>query len=228
MITIVIPTLNAAESLPHCLRNLANMGSGKTNPVIISDGGSKDATTEIAGSAGALVIESEAGRGRQLHQGALNVTSDWILFLHSDTRLSSDAQNAIEHFIKNPQNKFQAGYFQFLLDDDSHEARTLERQVAWRCKTFALPYGDQGLLISRDFYTQLGGYKNIALMEDVDLIWRIEKIYGKQALVLLDASATTSAEKFRRDGYFKRSARNLFCLFLFWIKVPPHLIVKLY
>ncbi|MEP2943336.1 MAG: TIGR04283 family arsenosugar biosynthesis glycosyltransferase [Hyphomicrobiales bacterium] len=228
MITIVIPTLNAAESLPHCLSCLEKMEQDKIACIIICDGGSKDATKNKAKANGAKVIETAPGRGQQLHQGALEAKTEWILFLHADTHLSSRAGKVIDRFITNPENKFRAGYFRFKLDDESNEARKLERQVAWRCEKFALPYGDQALLINRDFYNQLGGYKNIALMEDVDLIWRIEKLYGKQALVLLDADATTSAQKFQRDGYFKRSGRNLFCLFLFWIKVPPHLIVKLY
>lgn len=228
MITIVIPTLNAAESLPHCLACLKKMKQDENASVIVCDGGSKDATKNKAKANGATVIETAPGRGQQLHQGALAATTEWILFLHADTHISSDAHKVIDDFITNPDNKFRAGYFRFKLDDMSNEARKLERQVAWRCDKFALPYGDQALLINRDFYNQLGGYRDIPLMEDVDLIWKIEKLYGKQALVVLDADATTSAQKFQRDGYFKRSARNLFCLFLFWIKVPPHLIVKLY
>lgn len=228
MITIVIPTLNAAESLPRCLSSL-KIGTGIENRrIIISDGGSKDQTKDIAKAAGATVIEGPRGRGQQLAHGATVASTNWLLFLHADTYLSNNAAQAIDHFTQDPRNMLRAGYFQFELDDDSQEARKLEKHVARRCKKFALPYGDQGLLISRDFYNQIGGYKDIAIMEDVDFVWRIEKLFGKQALVMLDARATTSASKFQRNGYFIRSARNLFCLFLFWIKVPPRLIVKVY
>lgn len=223
MITIVIPTLNAAESLTQCLTS--HSSAWRT---IICDGGSTDKTREIAQSHGALVVESAKGRGRQLHTGAKAATTDWLLFLHADTRLSANAARVIDHFIKNPENEHKAGYFRFLLDDKGEKARIWEKRVAWRCQKLALPYGDQGLLISREFYNQLGGYKNMPLMEDVDFIGRIKKQSGKKALVLLAADATTSAEKFQRDGYYKRSMRNLFCLLLFWVKVPPHLIAKLY
>lgn len=228
MVTIVIPTLNAAESLPRCLSSLRIGTEIKNGRIIISDGGSKDQTKDIAKAAGATVIEGPRGRGQQLAHGASVASTNWLLFLHADTYLSNDAAQAIGHFTQDPRNMLRAGYFQFALDDHSEKARKLERQVAWRCKKFALPYGDQGLLISRDFYNQIGGYKHIAIMEDVDLVWRIEKLFGKQALVMLDACAITSAWKFQRDGYFKRSVRNLFCLFLFRIKVPPRLIVKFY
>lgn len=223
MITIVIPTLNAAESLGPSLKRL-----NKDWPIIVSDGGSNDETKKIAAKQGAHVVECERGRGRQLHHGALHVTSEWIMFLHADTQLSPSAKKAMQQFIKAPDNKERVGYFRFKLDDDSEAAAKLERRVLWRCKTFALPYGDQGLLIHRTFYNRLGGYKDMALMEDVDLIWRIERQYGKRAIVLLEADATTSARRFKRDGYFKRSSLNLFCLLLFWIKVPPSLIAKLY
>lgn len=224
ILTIVIPILNAAESLKAALSTL----SQNKWRVIVADGGSLDDTLKIARNGGACVIESPRGRGAQLHAGAQAATSEWLLFLHADTHLSDNAAEVIDRFIADPGNRERAGYFRFVLDVESTKAQRLERRVAWRCKKFALPYGDQGFLISRHFYNRLGGYKNIPLMEDVDLVWRIERLFGRKSLVLLDADARTSAEKFQHEGYFRRSARNLFCLFLFWIKVPPRLIVKVY
>jgi len=224
ILTIVIPTLNAAESLKTTLNALRPNGWD----VIVADGGSGDETLKVARNGGARVIESPRGRGAQLHAGAEAAISEWLLFLHADTHLSDNAAEVIDRFIADPDNRERAGYFRFALDVESANAQRLERRVAWRCKQFALPYGDQGFLISRHFYNRLGGYQNIPLMEDVDLVWRVERLFGRKSLVLLEADARTSAKKFQRDGYFKRSARNLFCLFLFWIKVPPRLIVKVY
>ena len=227
-LSIIIPTLNAASELPHFL----DMCRTKIYPLeaefIIADGDSDDGTVKEAKQFGAVGISASRGRGNQLRKAADKATNEWLLFLHIDSELPDTFAMIFENFIGNDANRQRAGYFRFKLDDDGDKARQLEKKVAWRCRTFALPYGDQGLLIHRNFYETLGGFKAIPLMEDVDLIWRIEKRAGKQAIVELPASVTTSAAKFRRDGYFKRSARNLFCLFLFWIKVPPHLIAKLY
>ena len=112
----------------------------------------------------------------------------------------------------------------FALDDSSDQARRLERLVAWRCRRMALPYGDQGLLISRALYDQVGGFRPLPLMEDVDLVRRL----GRARLRGLEVAAVTSAEKWRRDGWRRRSARNLACLSLWYLGVPPKVIAKVY
>ena len=96
--------------------------------------------------------------------------------------------------------------------------------MAWRCRRFALPYGDQGLLISRALLTEIGGIRDLPLMEDVDLVRRL----GRARLVGLEAAAVTSAERWRRDGWRRRSLRNLLCLTLFYLRVPPRLIARIY
>ena len=96
--------------------------------------------------------------------------------------------------------------------------------VAWRCQQFALPYGDQGLLIHRNLLVQAGGMRPLPLMEDVDLIGRL----GRGRLFALDVAAITSAAKWERDGWLIRSARNVICLGLYRLGMPPNLILKLY
>ena len=118
----------------------------------------------------------------------------------------------------------QAGWFRLALDCDDPRARRLERTVAWRSRVLALPYGDQGLLIHRDLLAAAGGMRDLPLMEDVDLIRRL----GRRRLRALDAVALTSAEKWQRDGWYRRSFRNLGCLALWFVGVPPRLIVRIY
>jgi hypothetical protein len=100
----------------------------------------------------------------------------------------------------------------------------MERIVSWRSRALGLPYGDQGLVIHRDFYNALGGFQALPLMEDVDLVRRI----GKRRLHVLDATATTSAKRYQRTGYTRRAALNLLCLSLYFLRVPPRLIARLY
>jgi rSAM/selenodomain-associated transferase 2 len=216
----LIPTLNAAATLPATLAALR----GSVGEIIISDGGSTDGTPDIAREHGALVIPAARGRGVQLRAAAEAATQPWLLALHADTKPGPGWQAAIADFIARPAVAAEAGYFRFTLNDPAPEARRLEAMVAWRCRWLGLPYGDQGLLIGRDFYRALGGYEAIPLMEDVALIRRI----GRKRLVALPADFITSAEKWQRDGWYARSARNLFCLSLWFAGVAPERIAAFY
>ena len=217
MLSVVIPALDAAATLPGCLQAL-----GSVPDLVVVDGGSRDATREIARAAGARVVVSPRGRGVQLVAGAEAARGEWLLFLHADTRLELDWRRAVKgHFDERPES---AGAFRFRLDDCAWQARVIERGVALRVQLWALPYGDQGLLISRRLYDQLGGYRPLPLMEDVDLVRRI----GRRRLAVLPAAAITSADKWRRDGWGRRSARNLACLALHRMGMSPEKVARLY
>lgn len=222
MLSFIIPTLNDGHRLGPTLERITLYEAPKE--IIISDGGSDDQTFSLTAKAGGKFYMSPMGRGPQLVAGANAAVGDWLLFLHADTRLGPGWMTAINRFIDNPNNRFRVGYFTFALDDPSPRARMVERLVHWRCKTFSLPYGDQGLLISRALYDKLGGFKPIPLMEDVDLVRRIQN----HRLEMLPALAITSADRYRKDGYFLRPLRNLFCLLLFFVGVSPQVIADIY
>ena len=133
-------------------------------------------------------------------------------------------ETAVRAFIAAPDAAGRAGYFAFALDDPSSAARRLERIVRWRCSLLALPYGDQGLLISRRLYDAVGGFATIPLMEDVDLVRRL----GRRRLATIPVPLHSSARRYREEGYFRRPLRNLFCLSLYFAGVPPRHIARLY
>ena len=221
MLSIVIPTLNEAARLPATLAALAG---GPETEIVVSDGGSQDGTGTLAQEAGATIVSGNRGRGAQLAAGAGAATGDWLLFLHADTRLGAGWRAAADAFIADPGNRQRAGYGRFRLDDPHPRARTLEARVAWRCRRFGLPFGDQGLLIERAFYRSLGGYRPIPLFEDVDLVRRI----GRSRLVPLDIDAVTAADRYLRAGYRRRSMANLALLSLYFLGVSPALLARLY
>lgn len=222
VLSVVIPTLNAAATLPATLAALGPWGPGLD--VVVADGGSTDGTDALARQAGARVVMAPRGRGPQLVAGAEAASGGWLLFLHADTRLDPAWADAVRVFIGDPANRDRAAWFRFAVDDADPRARRLERAVAWRCRTLGLPYGDQGLLLHRDLYRAIGGFRPLPLMEDVDIVRRI----GRSRLVGLDIAAVTCAAKWHREGWTRRSARNLFCLSLWFLGVPPRLIAKVY
>jgi rSAM/selenodomain-associated transferase 2 len=228
MISVVIPTLNADDGLAACLTALVPAAvEGMVREVIVVDGGSSDRTLKIVEQSGAELVHSPAGRGEQLSAGAARARSPRLLFLHADTVLETGWEREVAALIErvdSGRRQPTAAAFRFALDDDGVLPRMIEAGVAVRCMLFRLPYGDQGLLIPRQLYQQVGGYGRLPLMEDVDIVRRI----GRRRMATLRTRAVTSAVRYQRDGYLRRSARNLSCLALFFLRVPPRFIARLY
>jgi rSAM/selenodomain-associated transferase 2 len=217
MLSVVIPTLNAAATLGPCLAAV-----DEADEIIVVDGGSTDGTAEIAETSGARLVNSPRGRGIQLAAGAAAAQGDWLLFLHADTRLAPGWRAAAErHRVRSPG---KAACFRFRLDAGERRARLVEAGVALRVRALGLPYGDQGLLLSRRLYDEAGGYRPLALMEDVDLVRRI----GARRIERLGTDAVTSAARWRSGGWLRRSGRNLLCLALYRCGMSAERVARLY
>lgn len=216
-ISVIIPVLNAAHTLPAAIASVAC-----ADEIIVVDGGSNDESVPLAQAAGARVIVAERGRGTQLAAGARAARNLWRLFLHADTQLAPGWAPLARGFCTSGAER--AATFRFALDDRSWQARALEQAVDWRTRWLGLPYGDQGLLIHRDLYEALGGFSPIPIMEDIDIVRRI----GRQRLVQLDHRAVTSAVRWRTRGWLAQSLRNQFCLALYFAGVAPARIRQIY
>jgi rSAM/selenodomain-associated transferase 2 len=217
-LSVVIPALNAAATLPA---TLAALGAAP-DEIVVVDGASTDATVPVAVTHGARVVAAARGRGAQIAAGVAAARGDWLLLLHADTSLAPGWAAAAAAFMARGPGR--AAYFRFALDSSDPRARRLEKLVAWRCRRLALPYGDQGLLIARTLLDSAGGIGPLPLMEDVDLVRRL----GRRRLAGLDVAAVSSAARWQRDGWWRRSARNLVCLALYFAGVPSRLIARLY
>lgn len=216
---VVIPTLNAAATLPTTLANLP-----RGVAVIVSDGGSADATLDIARSFGCQIVVGARGRGRQLSAGAQHATRPWRLFLHADTRILPDGWNAVVRHMTGHDAEGSAGSLRLSIDDPGWQARMIEHAVAWRVRWLGLAYGDQGLLIHRDLYDSIGGYPDLPLMEDVEIMRRL----GRARHAVLDGCAITSAARWQRRGWTRQTVLNLACVSLFHLGMPAERIARLY
>lgn len=226
MISVIIPTLNVETGLGATLTALVPAAvDGIVREVIVADAGSTDRTLMVADQAGVEVISCEAGRGRQMRAGAQAARSRWMLFLHADTVLEHGWEHEAAQFMERVDSGRRtpaAAAFRFTLDDTGLAPRVLEAMVALRSGLMRRPYGDQGLLISRQLYDEVGGFAPLPLMEDVDLARRL----GRRRLLVLRSRALTSAGRYRSEGYLKRVMRNQACLALYRCRVPVEQIAR--
>lgn len=213
-ITVIIPTLNSAPHLQRCLGALGEaITEGLLAEVIFADGGSTDDTEQIAEEVGATFLSTPKGRGNQMAAAAKNARGDWLLFLHSDSVLGRDWQDAV---IAHLSNSERAAYFKLSFDETTFPARTVAGWANFRSRWLGLPYGDQGLLISKRLYKRIGGFPEIPLMEDVAIA---KSLRGQ--LAPLPASIETSAEKYRSEGWAKRSFKNFNVLLRYLAGADP-------
>ncbi len=222
MLSIVIPALNAGAHLARTLPLLT--ASGIADEIVIALADPQDNTGETAARFGARVVAAPRGRGLQLRAGADAAQGEWLLFLHADTAPGENFARAVRAFVADPANAGRAGFFDLRLDDAAPAARRIERLARRRARWLGLPYGDQGLLVHRALYRSVGGHPPLPIMEDVAIVRRL----GRARLAVLDGAAVTSAARYRRDGYWLRPLRNLFCLALYFLGVPPAAIARLY
>ena len=218
-LTVIIPTLDAEATLPACLAALfEGVEAGLIRELLISDGGSGDATAQIAEGVGAELVTGAPSRGGQLRRGAAMARGEWLLILHADTRLSEGWSAAVAAAMA----AGRPGYFKLRFDAPGLAPRLVAGWANLRARLFALPYGDQGLLISRRAYEAAGGYPDIPLMEDVALVRKLPR------LTRIEAEALTGAEKYLRDGWLRRGAGNLWRLTRYLLGADPNRLARKY
>jgi len=218
-LTVIIPTLNAEATLPACLAALfEGVEAGLIRELLISDGESGDATAQIADEVGAELVTGSPSRGGQLRRGAAVARGEWLLILHADTRLSDGWSAAVAAAMA----AGRPGYFKLRFDAPGLAPRLVAGWANLRARLFGLPYGDQGLLISRRAYEAAGGYPDIPLMEDVALVRKLPR------LTRIEAEALTEAEKYLRDGWLRRGAGNLWRLTRYLLGADPNRLARKY
>ena len=223
-IAVVIPTLNAEAGLRRLLAQIP----GDIRRVV-ADGGSEDGTLRVALRAGAVVASGASGRGSQLRLGAdfamEHLPEDgWLLFLHADTRLPDNWRALVAaHARLIPQ---KAAYFGFDGEADWLTRGMLRLAVRLRELAWSLPYGDQGLLVSVSLYREIGGYHDMPLFEDVDMVTRLRRASGR--LVRLRGHIRTDIGAHAREGVVRRGTRNLRLLSAYRHGVPVEELLERY
>ena len=223
-LSIIVPTLDAEKHLPRCLESLIEgLTSGLIRDLVITDGGSTDTTAEMADAAGATLVTGPASRGGQLRRGVAAARADWILVLHADTALSHGwSQVVIDHI----RDQGGPAHFRLAYRENGLMPALVAGWANLRSQLFSLPYGDQGVLMRRTDYDAAGGYPDQPLMEDVALARALRR--SGCAITRLNARATTCAERYLRDGWIRRGARNLWTMFRYMIGTDPERLAASY
>ena len=219
---VVIPTLDEEETLPHLLEDLDALPVPVE--VVVADGGSRDRTLEAARKRGARTVRTSAGRGRQMNAGARTLASPWILFLHADSRLPRETRDALLSWLRSSAS-VEAAHFRFRLDRDGLWWSLIERGQRIRERLTGLTYGDQGLLISRTRYERVGGFPEIPVMEDVEVVRRLRRDGG---LDRIGAPLITSARRYESEGPVRACLRNLGLILLYSLSVRPDRLARWY
>ncbi len=218
-LAIVVPTLNEERALRAYL---ARAGA-EADQLIVSDGGSTDATLDIARELGATIVSGPPGRGVQLNRGAAAAPdADILLFLHADTVLPRGSGNAIRQAI---ERGAAGGAFFVRFDADRPLFRLGNQIVNLRTRLTKRPLGDQAQFVRRDVFEQLGGYRDWPILEDLDFAGRLNRAHG---LALLPGPAVTAARRFIEGGITKTIATNWLIWLLFAFGVSPERLARWY
>lgn len=220
MISIIIPTLNEELTLE---KSLISAGNSKDVEIIVSDGGSDDSTLAIAERLADKTISSPVGRGVQMNGGAAEAAGDILLFLHADTLLPSDWDKLVREALRD--GEIAGGAFSFSLSGCSPSFLFISLMVNLRSRLLKLPYGDQAIFVRRDVFEKLGGFREIPIMEDVELVKGMRRL---GTLKILDMPVITSSRRWEKEGWMRTTVRNLLLLFLYHLGISPERLYKFY
>lgn len=217
-VAIIVPTLDEEESirrnLPLCLP--------LAEEVVVSDGGSRDRTVELAAELGAKIVTGPPGRGPQMNRGAAESRSQVLVFLHADSRLPPDGTEAIRRLVTGGR---VGGGFLMRFDDRRARYRIGSALVNLRTRLSRAPLGDQGQFATREAFARLGGFEDWPILEDLDFIRRLKRL-GPIAIV--PRPVTTSARRYVAGGALATIANNWLIWSLFLLGASPHRLAQRY
>jgi len=207
-LSVVVPALNEADRVVRAIESARAPGV----EVVVVDGGSRDATPELAKAAGARVVTSSAGRAEQLAAGAEASCGDAIVLLHADSHLPPGFDRAVADALEDAGTV--GGAFRLRFEQAGWALRVVEWGVRLRVAVFGLPYGDQAVFVRRETLEAIGGIPIVPIMEDLDLV---KAMRGRGRLALLDLSVTTSARRYRARGLGRTLFRNGLAAAAWWL-----------
>ena len=217
LVSIIIPVFRDAEVLS---RTMDAMDFDGAEVIVAAAEGDASLAALRASRSDVIWVTAPRGRARQMNTGAAVARGDWLLFLHADTCLLPGWRAAVDR--ADADAAINLGCFRFALDSPSPAARLIEIGVRIRVRLFGLPYGDQALFVRREAFAALRGYRDLPIMEDVDLVRRLRET-GR--LYTASVQAVTSARRWEEDGWLRRTARHVSLIVRYFAGVHPERLV---
>ncbi|UCF16229.1 MAG: TIGR04283 family arsenosugar biosynthesis glycosyltransferase [Phycisphaerales bacterium] len=222
--SIIVPVLNEADRINSLIEHLCGQGSGSAYEIIVVDGDPQANTVNAIRDEYVVKMTAKKGRARQMNAGAEVARGAVLVFLHADTTLPQGALEKIGRTLENAD--YVGGAFDLKIDSDRLFLKYISMRASHRSRWNRLPYGDQAIFLRKEYFDRIGRFKDIPLMEDLELMQRIKKD-GKKIYILPD-KVTTSARRWQRDGALYTTLRNQVFVALFHLGVSPSRLARYY
>jgi len=222
--SIIVPALQESDKINSLVEHLVGLKSSQNTEIIVVDGNPNGDTIQAIGSDRVNKILAPKGRARQMNAGASVAEGEILVFLHADTELPRNALRKI--YLTIAQGRYVGGAFELRIDSKQIRFRMLARLASLRCRLTRIPYGDQAIFLKRDYFNRIGGYKDIPLMEDVELMRRIKRRGGK--ICILPEPVKTSPRRWEQEGFMYVNVRNAFLFTSYILGVSPEKLVSFY
>lgn len=219
-ISVIIPTLNEAGNIGICLQRVR---AGRNVEAIVVDGGSRDDTADVARAGGARLLKRRPPRAAQMNSGAAAATGEILLFLHADCRLPEDYDEQVRKVLRRPG--VSAGAFRLAIDSQRASIRIMERVANLRARFLRKPYGDQALFITARTFHRIGGFSEMAIMEDYELVQRLSR---QGRIQLAAVPVKTSPRRWQHVGVWKTWWLNQLVIAGYYMGVSPKTLARIY
>ncbi len=223
-ISIIIPVFQEKETINNFITTLSDTLGSISNEIIVVDGSKDNDTIKNIRDPNIIKVSSKHGRGQQLNTGAQIANGDILLFLHVDTLLPSFALEDICTALK--EKNVGAGAFDIAINSKKIRYRFLACMISFRVRIFRNPFGDQAHFFTQDYFQEIGGYQNIKIMEDLEIMRRIRK--RGDSIVILKNKVITSSRRWDQEGSIRGILRNWYIRLRYYLGVHPDKLVKYY
>jgi len=223
-ISIILPVLHEADGIKKIVSYIRTIDKDDAAEIIVVDGDPLGSTINAIQATGIITAIAEKGRARQMNRGATLAAGEILLFLHADTLLPSHALSRITSTMND--KRFVAGAFDLGINSDRKIFRITEKYVFLRTRVTRVPFGDQAIFVRKEYFQKIGGYQDIPLMEDIELMARIKRRGDR--IVMIPEKVLTSARRWEREGILFSTFRNWTLQILYAFGVSPEHLVKWY
>ncbi len=222
--SIIIPVLHEPTIINTLLDSLRQLEHDESFEIIVVDGSKTQDTLQVISDEAVKKYTCPQGRGRQMNEGAAHATGNVLVFLHADTFLPPDALSLIRSALEN--KRYVGGAFTLRIHPQTWLLKMIAAYSTLRSQISRAPYGDQVIFLRKPFFEAIGGYADIPLMEDVELMRRIKKKKGQ--IIILSASVFTSDRRWHQEGTFYTLLRDNIIIILYWCGVPAEKLARFY